>query len=122
MGVLTGPRCDAQLILPVLSRQLDGRPSRLSHVQAILAGMALPSSPATAEADRVQVELLRRAGVARRFGRARSLTTTTISLARRAIRERRPDASETEILLEFAAVHYGAELASRIREHLARRG
>lgn len=41
-----------------------------------------------------------------------------MSLSRRAIRTRHPDWSEQEVLLEFVAVHYGRELAERVRNHL----
>ena len=69
----------------------------------------------------VQLDLLRAATPARRLAIARSLSTTTIMLAREGIRRRHPAWSEREILLEFARVHYGSDLASRIREYLARR-
>lgn len=72
-------------------------------------------------AARKQVELLREAGTARRFERARSLSASVIGLARRAIRARHPALSESDVLLRFAEVHYGPELASRIALYLARR-
>jgi hypothetical protein len=80
--------------------------------------MALPGRTARTNADRVQVELLRAAGTARRFARARSLSESTISLARRAIRERHPELSEREVLLRFVEAHYGRELAQRVRSRL----
>lgn len=70
----------------------------------------------------MQVRLLRAAGTTGRFARARSLTATTIALARRAIRRRHPDWSERDVLLEFVRVHYGADLASRVRAKLEQRG
>ncbi len=73
------------------------------------------------KAREVQLELLRAATPARRLALARSLSTTTITLAREAIRRRHPQWGEREILLEFARVHYGPELASRVRDYLARR-
>ena len=85
--------------------------------------MALPvQSSNAAAADAVQVRLLRAAGTAGRFARARSLSASVIGLARRAIRTRHPAWSEREVLLEFAAVHYGRDLADRVREQLERRG
>lgn len=74
-----------------------------------------------AGAREVQLGLLRAATPARRLALARSLSTTTIMLAREAIRRRHPQWSEREILLEFARVHYGDELALRVRDYLARR-
>lgn len=71
-------------------------------------------------AERIQVELLRRAGVARRAVLARSLSQSVILLARRAIQRARPGADEQEVLLVFVAVHYGRQLADRLRDRLAR--
>ncbi len=73
------------------------------------------------EVERVQIELLRKAGVARRFSLARSLSQTVIQLSRRAIRESHPDASEEELALIFVELNYGKELAERLRADLARR-
>ena len=82
--------------------------------------MAIPVVSSSAAADRVQVELLRRAGAARRFELARSLSASAISLARAAIQERDPGSSEREVLLRFVASHYGAALARAVRRHLDR--
>jgi hypothetical protein len=79
------------------------------------------SSDTDPEAERVQIALLRQAGSARRFALARSLSRTTMQLARRTIRRRHPDASEEELGLIFVATYYGPELANRMRADLARR-
>lgn len=59
--------------------------------------------------------------MARRSGLARSLSQTTIQLARRAIQRAHPDADEEQISLIFVALHYGQDLADRLRADLARR-
>ena len=69
----------------------------------------------------MQVALLRRESTARRASRARSLSQTTIQLARRAIRRTMPGASEQEVLLAFVAVHYGQRWAERLRQRLSSR-
>lgn len=69
----------------------------------------------------VQSALLRAASPARRLAAARSLSATVIQLSRRAIRRRHPDWSERDVLLEFVSIHYGADLAERLRRHLAAR-
>jgi len=61
-----------------------------------------------------QVELLRAANPARRFALARSLTRTVIMLSRRALRRRRPHATEKELDREFVELHYGEEVARRL--------
>ena len=82
--------------------------------------MARPQ-PEDLAAHAIQIDLLRKATTARRFGLARSLSATAIELSRTAIRRRHPDWSEREVLLEFARVHYGVELSDRVRAYLARR-
>lgn len=83
--------------------------------------MALPVHGTSAKADRVQLELLRSAGSARRFQIARSLSAGAISLARGAMRRRRPDLPEREIELWFVETHYGRELAREVRRYVQRR-
>ncbi len=84
--------------------------------------MALPAKGSDDRADRKQIELLRSAGPAGRLTRARLLTSSVVELARRAIRTRHPSLSERDVLLRFAELHYGPELAERVRAHLAQRG
>ena len=64
------------------------------------------------------MRLLREASPARRLRLALSLSQTCCDLARAALRRRYPDASTREIRLRFAEVHYGKDLAERIRRHL----
>ena len=73
------------------------------------------------DAELVQVELLRRATGIQRFGIARTLTATTRHLAWRAIKRAHPEATDEEIDFMFIAVHYGQDLADRVRDYLATR-
>lgn len=82
--------------------------------------MALPSRPG-GSADAVQLDLLRRAGTARRFGLARSLSSSVIELSRAAIRRAQPELDETGVGLRFVELHYGAEMAEKVRAYLERR-
>ena len=86
-----------------------------------LPDMPSPHSDAHPEAERVQIELLRKATTAQRFALARSLTATTIGLARRAIARANPDLSRQEVDLKFVELHYGRDLASRVRRYLEER-
>jgi hypothetical protein len=70
------------------------------------------------EAERAQIDLLRKATLSQRFARACSLTATTIALARRAIARANPGLSPGEVDLMFVEVHYGRELAARLRRCL----
>lgn len=75
----------------------------------------------SSSADRVQLELLREAGTARRAALARSLSESVITLARAAIARRSPGQSELEVNLRFVDLHYGRELGERVRRYLERR-
>ena len=69
----------------------------------------------------MQIALLRRATIAQRIGRMRSLTQTVVFLSRRAIRRANPEASETDVSLRFVALHYGQDLADRVAADLRKR-
>jgi hypothetical protein len=82
--------------------------------------MARTQSPDThPEAERVQLELFRRASPARRVQLALSLSDAAIALSRRAISRQDPAASAQEVGLRFVALHYGDDLAARLRAYLA---
>jgi hypothetical protein len=73
------------------------------------------------EAERIQLQLLREAGVEKRLALALSLTQVTMELAKRAVRERYPDADEDELKVRFVAQVYGSELAEGFRQYLEQR-
>lgn len=84
--------------------------------------MAEDLSDTDAEAERVQLDLLRRAGPARRLELALSLSRTIMSISRAGLARRLAEASPEERGLRFVALHYGADLADALRaELLARR-
>jgi len=94
------------------ARQRAGRYDRLVH--------RARSSDTSPEVERVQLELLRRAGEARRFQLMRSLTSTVVDASRRALSETMPGASEQEVLLRWVEIHYGQALADGVRRRLER--
>lgn len=83
--------------------------------------MRTQSSDTSPEAERVQIELLRKAGVARRIELTFSLTQSAIELSRQGMRRRYPHASEEELNLLFIELNYGKELADCVRAYLAKR-
>jgi hypothetical protein len=79
----------------------------------------ISQSPDTApEAEKVQIELIRKLSVAGRISIVRSLSQTVIYLSRRAIKRAKPFLSERELDIAFIANHYGEELAERLRLYL----
>jgi len=75
-------------------------------------------SDTTPEAEQVQIELLRKATVAERIARVRSLSALAISLSRRAIARANPEMTPEEVNLKFVELHYGKRLAEELREYL----
>jgi hypothetical protein len=73
------------------------------------------------DADRVQIELLRGASVARRLRLALSLSATVMGLARRALARAQPRVSARELDVRFVELHHGADLAAGLRADLERR-
>jgi hypothetical protein len=73
------------------------------------------------EAEKIQIELLRKASVAERFACTCSLTAAAISLSRRAIARANPHLSAREVDLKFVELHYGKQLATRLRRYVNRR-
>ena len=81
---------------------------------------AIPSRAADTDVDaeRVQLDLLRKASPGERAALAMSLSATVISLARRALQSQDPGASELAIKLRFVELHYGRELAAELAAFL----
>lgn len=73
------------------------------------------------EAEKVLISLIRKASIAERMSRVRSLSETVINLSRRAIKRANPDLTEQELDLMFIALHYGKPLAEKVREYLLNR-
>jgi hypothetical protein len=72
------------------------------------------------EAEKVQLELIRQASVARRISLMRSLTAFLVELSRQGIAQANPGMSEQEINLRWAEINYGEQLAGEIREYMKR--
>ena len=75
-----------------------------------------------ADAERVQIELLRAATPAHRGALAVALTATTLGLGRRALERQAPAASTSEIDLRFVELNYGPEIAAGLAARLRDRG
>jgi hypothetical protein len=83
--------------------------------------MMSQSPDTTPQAEKVQIELIRKASVSKRISKARSLSQTAIYLSQRAIKRANPFLSEQEADLAFVASHYGQNLAERLRLYLEQR-
>ena len=83
--------------------------------------MKTQSSDTSPEVERVQIELLRKAGKTRRLQLGLELSGEALEMAQRGIRRAHPELSELEAKLLFVEVTYGKDLADRVRAHLAKR-
>jgi len=82
----------------------------------------ISQSPDTApQAEKVQIELIRKSSVSRRISTVRSLSQTAMYLSRRAIRRAKPALSEREVDLAFVANHYGEDIAECLRLYMERK-
>jgi hypothetical protein len=73
------------------------------------------------DAERVQIELIRKKTVSERFALVRSLTAFTIELSQRAIANANPHLSPDELRLKYIEFVYGKELAQRVRDYLSKK-
>ena len=83
--------------------------------------MRTQSEDTSPEVERVQIELLRKAGKTRRLQLGLELSGEALEMAQRAIRRSHPDISELDAKLLFVEVTYGKDLADRVRSQLAKR-
>ena len=83
--------------------------------------MRTQSMDTSPEAERVQIELLRKASPAKKFSLVNSLSQTMIQASRRNLRRLHPDISEEELALLFVELNYGKDLSERLRADLERR-
>jgi len=67
------------------------------------------------EARRVQIEILRAMSAESRAARAIAMSDDTTRWSRAAVRERMPGGTESDVILRWIELVYGAELAERVR-------
>ncbi len=71
------------------------------------------------DAEKVQIELIRKASIAERLGKMRSLTATMINLSRQTIAKANPELVGQEFELKCIELYYGKELAGQLRDYLS---
>jgi hypothetical protein len=83
--------------------------------------MRTQSMDTSPEAERVQIELIRKASPARLFEMVRSMSQTMIQASRQTLRQLHPDATQEDLNLLFIELYYGKDLAQRVRMYLDKR-
>ena len=84
----------------------------------MFASKMLQSFDTHPEVEKIQILLIRKASVAKRISRMRSLSQTVIYLSRRAILRVNPELSGKELKCKLIAHHYGNDLADRFHNYL----
>ena len=70
------------------------------------------------EVEKKQIELICNSSIAKRISLVRSLSETTLSLSRRAIKKSRPELNDREVDFAFISFHYGENLANSLMSYL----
>ncbi len=73
------------------------------------------------DAEKVLISLFRKASTSKKFSLVRTLTQTTIQLSKRAIARANKELNEEQINLIFISLHYGNDLAERVKKYLERK-
>jgi hypothetical protein len=73
------------------------------------------------EAERIQIEILRKMSVAQRLGRMRDWTRTLVHLSREGLARANPGLDDRGLDLLWVEHQYGRELALGLREYLEKR-
>jgi hypothetical protein len=73
------------------------------------------------EAEKVQIELIRRMSVAERLARMRDWTRTLVHLSRQGLAKANPGLDQRELDLLWVERQYGRDLAVRLRAYLEAR-
>ena len=73
------------------------------------------------KAEHYQISLLRKKNTASKFAQIRSLSKSTIQLSRRAILRANKGIDEQQANLLFINLHYGHDLANKVRIYLSKK-
>jgi hypothetical protein len=73
------------------------------------------------DAEKVQIDLLRKASGAQKIKQMRSLTSLVVGLSRRGIARANPNLDRHEADMLWVEQNYGKELATHLRTYLAGR-
>jgi hypothetical protein len=70
------------------------------------------------DAEKIQIELIRKADFSKRMSLLASMTETIRLLSFRAIKRANPGLSDRECDILFVEYHYGKELAKKLKKYL----
>ena len=82
--------------------------------------MKIQSRDTHPQIEKIQLTLLKKQSVAKKFAQVCSLSQTTILLSKRAIAKKNQNLDEKQINLLFINHQYGKDLANRVTKYLNR--
>ncbi len=80
--------------------------------------MITQSTDTNPEVERVLISLLRKLSAEEKLNRTLQFSSSIINLSKRVIARANPDLSEVEKNILFVRLHYGNELADKLRKYL----
>ncbi len=83
--------------------------------------MRTQSEDTSPEMERVQIELIRKASIAKRFAIMQAWSQLLIEANKQRIHKDHPDASEEELTLILVELYYGKQLANLVRSQIEKR-
>jgi len=78
-------------------------------------------SDTSPEAEKVQIELLRKMSIAQRISRVRDWTRMVVHLSRQGLARANPGVDNQELDILWVEHHYGRDLATKLREYVQAR-
>jgi hypothetical protein len=82
--------------------------------------MSTQSIDTSPEAEKFLISLIRKASLKQKFRQIQSLSSFVRNLSMKAIQRANPDLSKVERDILFVQLHYGNDLAEKLREYLKR--
>ncbi|MEJ2628617.1 MAG: hypothetical protein P8078_08690 [bacterium] len=82
--------------------------------------MKTQSKDTNPQIEKVQISLLKKQSIAKKFSQVCSLSQTTIQLSKRAIARRNKSLDDKQVNLLFITYQYGKDLADRVTQYLNR--
>ena len=80
--------------------------------------MITQSPDTNPDVEKIQISLLKKLTAAQKISKVRSLSQSTMTLSRRAIKRANPDLNEKELAIKIIACHYGEDLADSFQKFL----
>ena len=82
--------------------------------------MKTQSKDTNPQIEKIQISLLKKQSIAKKFAQVCSLSQTTIQLSKRAIARKNQNLDDRQVNIVFITHQYGKDLADRVTQYLNR--